>query len=178
MDDNTRTNIILAAIHSVPPVTEPLRNKRDEIVATEAEVWQARVAEKARAIAVMTGPRSKVGHDIDVIGWASEEGNDKAKIVSGTVLSINLESSSTRGLVQMKTKAHPQWAPNGVEEARTERTDTAEGLMMAQRIRQELMGHRVLAFIEMQTVGDGTRKVRVIRHIEDLGIDEAVQSEG
>lgn len=178
MDDNTRTNIILAAVNAVPPVTEPLKNRDGEIIATEQEVWLAQVADKAKAIAVLTGAKSLVGHQLDVIEAAGDPENESAKIISGSILSITREESSTRGLVSIKTRVHPEYAPDGVEQARTERTDTAAGLMMATRIRNELIGHRVLLFIEQQPIKNSKKKARIIVHIEDLGLDESLNKAG
>jgi hypothetical protein len=44
---------------------------------------------------------------------------------------------------------------------------------MAKRL-VKLVGHRVLLWVEVEPIANGARKSRVIRHVEDLGIDPAM----
>ena len=83
------------------------------------------------------------------------------------VVQVVKERSSTRGLVTLRARPS-QFHPDGIEHARTERTDGPEGLPMARTLRG-LTGHRVALWIEEQTTGNGARKVRVIQHVKDLG---------
>jgi hypothetical protein len=46
---------------------------------------------------------------------------------------------------------------------------------MARRL-VRLVGHRALLWVEVEPMANGTRKSRVIRHVEDLGPDEAEAS--
>ena len=43
---------------------------------------------------------------------------------------------------------------------------------MARRLTM-LVGHRVLLWVEVAVMNGGAGKVRVIRHVEDLGVDAA-----
>lgn len=177
MDDAIRAQIIMAAVTSTPPVTEPLKNREGDIVATEQELWQEQVASRARSISVMVGARSPIGRQLEVMGAAGDPDNDSAKIIVGTILRINREESSTRGVVTMKTRVHEEFAPEGLEQVRTERTDTAAGLLMSLRVRNELIGHRVMAYVEMQQIPNTKKKTRVVIHFEDLGLDENFTAE-
>jgi hypothetical protein len=74
------------------------------------------------------------------------------------VVQVVKERSSTRGLVTLRARPS-QFHPDGIEHARTERTDGPEGLPMARTLRG-LTGHRVALWIEEQTTGNGAWKVR------------------
>ena len=90
-----------------------------------------------------------------------------SKVFTAVITGVAKEHSSTRGLVTLRTRPS-QFHPDGVEQARTERTDSPDGLLMARTLRG-LTGHRVALWIEEQTTGDGARKVRIIQHVKDLG---------
>lgn len=148
MDTNKRTAIITSAINMAGPVGE------------DRAAWNATVTENAIAVSLMLGETSAVNKAIDQI--------ENCKIFPATVTNIVKHEASTRGVVTLKTKPSTH-APDGVETARTERTDNAAGQSMAKRVRA-LVGHRVLIWIELETMSNGN-KVRIIRHVEDLGVD-------
>ena len=148
MDEATRTQIILAAVTATGP---------DD----GAGDWATRVAMNASKIAAMTSSNSTVGRCVDQVS--------ECKVFPGVVESIRKEHSSTRGIVVLKTR-ESMHHPDGREEARTERTDNPIGSAMAKRI-QALRGHRVMVWVQLETIGSGDRKVRVIRHVEDLGVE-------
>lgn len=175
MDANIRTQIILAAINATPAYDEGLTNRKGEEVANAHERWEAEVAHKARSIFGMVGEKSRIGRSLAVMESAGDPQDKNAKVFAGSVLNITREERSTRGLVTFRT-AVSKFSPDGIETARTDRTDTAEGLIMANRFRG-LLGHRVLVFIEMEAINDGATKVRTIRHVEDLGVDPAAMTE-
>jgi hypothetical protein len=121
--------------------------------------WDTKVAMNAARITAMTSPQSAVGQSIAQVAGA--------KVFTGVVESIRKEQSSTRGVIVLQTRESIHH-PDGREEVRTERTDKAVGLAMARRVR-ELRGHRVMVWVEIEEIANGQRKVRVLRHIEDLG---------
>jgi len=84
-----------------------------------------------------------------------------------TVIGMDKELTSTRGVVLLRTKPS-KYHPNGQEFARTERTDTESGRAQAQAL-QALVGHKV--FITKGVEGTGGNNVRVVRSFEDKGID-------
>lgn len=144
----TTQDVILAAVTSIAP------KGTDEADAD----YQARVKAQAIALRIMLGETSPVSKAVDQI--------DNCKVFSATVTKVVKEKSSTRGKITLKTRPS-KWNEDGVEQARTERTDTADGMAMARRL-TALKGHRVLLWVEVEEFDGG--KVRVIRHVEDLGV--------
>lgn len=155
---DSKAQIVLAAINAVGPDRGDPENP-----------WAAQVAQKSAEIAVMAyGDRSAAVKAIDgVVG-------PNTKVFTATVVDVVKESSSTRGLVTLKTKPS-NFHPDGVEQARTERTDDPSGRAMARALRA-VKGHRVAIWIEVEEINGGTGKVRVIRHFEDLGPDNSSES--
>lgn len=154
MDSTQRTQIILAAVSAAGP------SDGDE------SAWSDRVSALAASITAMTDERSSVS--------AVVEGVSNAKVFTATVLGGKKEASSNRWVVSMKTKPST-FHPDGLEDARTERAENG-GLAMANRVRG-LVGHKVAIWIEVQTYDNGSGKVRVIRHIQDLGVAEVEVNE-
>jgi hypothetical protein len=150
-----KNQIVIAAVNAAGPVGE------------DAEAWNGRVLELASQFTAMLAPNSTVSKVID--------GVNNSKVFTGTVLEIKKEETSTRGLITLKTKVS-EHSPDGTEQVRTERTDSPLGLSMARRVRA-LVNHRVVVWVEVQTMKNSTNKVRVITHIEDLGLDEGGDAE-
>ena len=152
MEENLKVQIILAAINSSAP--------RDyEIEESQAE-WLGRVAEMTARITAMCGDKSPLSQIVEQV--------EQSKVFQGVVQQVVKEQSSTRGLVQLKTRPS-KFHPDGIEEARTERTDSPIGLYMARHLKS-LVGHRVSVWVEVESINNGAAKVRVIRHVEDLGL--------
>lgn len=154
MADTENMQIVLTAIQSVGPVGD------------DRAEWEARVMEQIANVTVMaTSDRS------DFVRQA--ESMKSAKTFVGHVVGVRKEASSTRGIVTLFTATDraKDGIPAGCEEARTERTDNAFGLHTARRLR-ELIGHKVLVWVEVETYGNGAGKVRVVRHVQDLGLSE------
>ena len=147
MEQSDKNQIVIAAVTAAGPVGD------------DRAAWSDRVLEMAAQIAAMTSPASDVMTTIDSV--------NNAKVFTAVLLEIKKEQSSTRGLLTLKTRVS-EHAPDGTEQARTERTDTRQGIAMARRCRA-LVGHRVAVWVEVQTMKNSTNKVRVIAHIEDLG---------
>jgi len=150
MDDALRAQIILAAVAATGP---------DD----ETSSWQAKVADTAARITALIHEKSPVSKLVEQVSTC--------KVFPATVSGISKEKSSTRGLVTLKTSPS-KFHADGVETARTERTDNEMGRAMATRIKS-LVGHRVMLWVELESVNDGATKVRIIRHVEDLGADSA-----
>jgi len=147
MEQSELNQIVLAAINTAGPVGD------------DPGEWSGRVHFAAAQITAMCSPASSVAK---VVGGVAN-----AKVFSAIVRGITKEASSTRGLVTLQTQPS-KFHPDGLEPARTERTDSAQGMAMARRIRS-LVGHRVLVWVEVEVINDGASKVRVVRWIEDLG---------
>ena len=150
MEQSEVNQIILAAVGAVGPVGD------------DQSEWMLSVQDMAARIAAMCTPNSTVARA--VVGVAN------SKVFTGVVQGIKKEASSTRGVVTLQGKPS-KFHEDGIETARTERTDTAAGMAMARRIRR-LVGHRVVVWVEVEPIRDGASKSRVIRHVEDLGPTE------
>lgn len=147
MDAAIRTQIILASVASTGPVGD------------DPTDWQVRVAETAARITAMCSESSPVS--------VAVEGVERSKVFTAVVEAVRKEQSSTRAVVTLKTRPS-QFHPDGLEEARSERTDNPVGLAMARRL-VSLRGHRVALWVEVESTSSGSSKVRVVRHVEDLG---------
>ena len=156
MDSNTRTQLITSAVNMTGPVGD------------DPSAWQGQVRLNLAQLTAMTAERSSYSRLIEEV--------TSAKVFSGTVLAVKREERSTRGLVTLKTRPS-EHAEDGTETARTDRTDTPDGLAMARKI-QSLKGHRVMVWVYIDEVaGKADRKVRVIKHVEDLGEDAEVMAQ-
>lgn len=160
MDVTTRTNIVAAAVVAAGPQGDDLGT------------WAAKVQSNAIEIALMAENDSEVAKVLNVIQGASDANNKTAKAFTGTVISVKKEASSTRGVVTLHTGTDrvKEGLAEGQEQVRTERTDNPAGLAMAKKM-QGLKGHKVLVFVEIEEYGNGAGKVRVLRHVRDLGVD-------
>jgi hypothetical protein len=94
---------------------------------------------------------------------------ERSKTFTATIVGGKIEASSTRVVVKLKTRPSER-KPDGIEEAHTERTDTPAGRAMSQRL-QALKGHRVAIWVEVEQIPGSHRKVRVVGHAEDLGLE-------
>lgn len=134
--------------------------------------WDQAVKSNARDIRVMASPRSKISRQLAGLNKALDENSSEGKVFTGTVVSVIREQSSTRGLVTLFTGTEQANAglPAGQESVRTERTDDPDGKAIARQA-QLLIGHRVTVYIELEAIRGGATKVRVLRHLDDLGVD-------
>lgn len=188
MSDTTPSNnsIILAAINATGPKPPlPVKPAADapaeahaayeaKVASYDADVaaWDQAVKANARDIRVMTSPRSKITRQLNGLGKALDENSNEGKVFTGTVVKVSREQSSTRGVVVIYTGTDQavKDLPAGYEQVRTDRTDDPDGKALARQA-QLLTGHRVTVFIELEAIRNGQTKVRVLRHIEDLGLD-------
>ncbi|MGP5265213.1 MULTISPECIES: hypothetical protein [Glutamicibacter] len=98
------------------------------------------------------------------------QNGSEVKRISGVILGVFKEQTSSRGIVVFKTEPHEHWNKRGIEIARTERMDgSGLALKMARQLR-ELVGHRVVATIEVRMAGNF--KVRVIHQYNVIGRDD------
>jgi hypothetical protein len=149
MDHNQRLQIITAAVAAVGAVGE------------DQAAWQGRVDEMIARLTAMCAETSPAARLIEQV--------ERSKTFTATIVGGKIETSSTRVVVKLKTRPSER-NPEGVEEARTERTDTPAGRAMSQRLRA-LKGHRVAIWVEVEPIPGSDKKVRVVRHAEDLGLD-------
>lgn len=158
MDQNDRLSLITAAANATGPMA----------TYESPQAWQTALTMTAIELAAMADDASEVSRVLN--GLTAES----TKKFVGTVLSVVKEPRSTRGLVTLNTGTDrlKDGVNPGEEQVRTDRMDTPLGLAMGRKTR-DLIGHRVLVYIEMESfsAGGDTKKVRVLRHIVDLGVD-------
>ena len=147
MEQATVNEIILAAVGAAGPVGD------------DKSAWVDRVTDMAAEIAILCSDRSRPCRRIQSVA--------NSKVFTANVVGGKLEASSTRGVVNLKTKPTAQH-PDGLEQVRTERTDSHDGAAMWERLKA-LKGHRVVLWVEVQEYNSGQGKVRVVQYVEDLG---------
>ena len=161
IDPVLRTQIVLGAVNAATAKLLALTAQAagDTAELTRLPDLEALIAQSAAEITAAVDPKSALSRLIDAVHGS--------KVFTAVVTEVVREQSSTRGLVTLRARPS-QFHPDGIEQARTERTDSPDGLLMARTLRG-LTGHRVALWIEEQTTGNGARKVRVIQHVKDLG---------
>ena len=135
-------------------------------VGDDASAFEARVKANAKRLTGMLSEHSPVAKTIDMI--------DEAKKFPATILYVGKEPKTNRAFVVIKTKPTDD-NPDGIETARTEIVDWAgksgEAYDFAKQTRDNLTGHRVFVYIDLQIAKNTGRKVRILQHVEDLGED-------
>ena len=168
LDQNARAAVLAAAYAAAGPAgTTP----------AERAKHAARVQLRAVEVAV------ELSDDKSLFNRALEQVlGPNTRTFTGTVLSVEDHMgqarngggavSTTRRQVTFRTRVHKEYAPDGTEQALTERTDNLVGRAIAKKM-ESLVGHRVLVWVETEaftTKAGSTRKSRVIRHVVDLGL--------
>lgn len=146
MTDET-TAIVCAAVTAAGPVGD------------DPNLWAAKVHDYAAQIAAFTREHSTVARTVT--------GVRDAKVFYADITAVEREPTSNRAVIHLRCEPS-RWHEDGMEVARTERLDSPDGQLTGLRARG-LIGHRVLAFVEVQTTSDGTKNVRVLRHVIDAG---------
>lgn len=169
MDAQTRTAIIAAAYAAAGPLPD--------VSDTDAYAeHQAKVVEAIATITVTSEDEESFANKaIDQV-----TPGPNVKRFSGVIEKVTKEEATTRGVVHIRTRVHPEYAPDGVEKVRTERTDNPVGLSMAKRLRS-LRGHKVLMWVEIESFTNrsgANRKSRVVRFCRDLGVPAEEEGEG
>jgi hypothetical protein len=123
--------------------------------------WSARLKRNFLRVRMMMEDNSPLVDSLDVL--------DRCRIFDANVVSVELEEKSTRGIVTLKS-APSTFHPDGMEQVRTERTDSEDGKLMAHEL-YSLIGHRVRVWVEKVTFknGSNTGEVRIVRFVQDLG---------
>lgn len=152
MDSADRAAIVAAAVVAAGP---PDGNRDD---------WLEQVEAEARQIFILAGVRGRIGRVVEQMG--------NSRTFARVITRVEKEQSSQWGLVTLSVEP-TQYSKDGVEQVRTERMDgqfAEQAKAMGRTLRDELMGHRVLLWVETETDDDATPRGRVIRHVVDLGL--------
>jgi len=95
-------------------------------------------------------------------------------VIDGTVVYVDLEETSKRVFVVLKTTPSNDY-PDGLEPIRTDRTDSRDYADAVRALTTEangLIGHRVLANKRLEKQSDGGgRDIRVLTALQDRGLD-------
>lgn len=127
---------------------------------------EEKVMEKVAQFNTMLSEKSKV---VRMLRTLNGQDGTEIKHISGVVLGVRKEASSTRGVLFLKTEPHPDWNKRGIEIARTERMDSSGlALKMARELRN-LVGHKIVATVEVRMTN--SFKVRVLSHYTVNGTD-------
>ncbi|MCQ4200366.1 hypothetical protein M4J06_003919 [Streptomyces coelicoflavus] len=120
----------------------------------EEATWTEQV--RARAVHLYT-LADTVGQDLQRL--------DAAKQFTATLLSVRVESTSTRGLLLVRNTS------GELERLRTDRGDSEAGRAMIERART-LVGHRLRVYrINEQMSSNAKLQVRTVVHLTDHGTD-------
>ena len=135
-------------------------------VGDDEAAYDARVKKYAQKALTLVHENSPVSKSLDIL--------EESKKFIGTILYVNKEPKTGRGLVVLKTNP-TKLNPEGVETVRTEiATGNAEVTEFCKEL-IGLIGHRVLNYVELQTGReDATKKFRVLRYTTDLGPDSQI----
>ena len=182
----TNNDVIIAALHVAGPKPKaPVRGGSTPEEYTHAlEAYAAEVVAHdqsfkaaAREIKVMLTEQSPISKQLIALDKALDPNSGDGKIFIGTIVSVTKETKTTRAILTLHTGTDREAKdsnnvplPIGQEQLRTERTDNPDGRFMA-RTAQLLIGHRVTVYVELEAIRGGATKVRVLRHVEDGGVD-------
>jgi hypothetical protein len=151
MNDDTKARLILSALTLVG----------DKIADETDDKYNERLANTVAKVAGLCAPRSPLAVVVDDVL------DPEAKRFVGTITKVVKEASSTRGVVYMDCNPSDRH-PDGKETARTDRTDSPNGLRVA-HLAQSLIGHKVLFTVKLEVMPNGD-KVRIVKHLQDVGV--------
>lgn len=153
MDAADRLNLVAAAAIAVGPVQDQ-------------GAWAEHVRVKAVDLYLMSRERGSVGRALEQL---DECRTYVATITGGKIEKHVLDDGRElrRGLIRLRVP-ESKYNKDGVEDIRTELLSTPEGQAVLEKAKG-LVGHRVLVYA--QTEEKDARKVKTLRHVEDLGVE-------
>ena len=156
MDAADRLGLVAAAAIAVGP-------------AGDQGTWAEAVRAKAVDLYLMSRDRGLVGRALEQLDGCRTY---VATITGGKVEKHQLEGGGElrRGLIRLRVDTS-KYHNDGVEDIRTELLSTQEGPAVLEKAKG-LVGHRVLVYAQTEEKDDG-RKVKTLRHLEDLGEDRS-----
>jgi hypothetical protein len=127
--------------------------------------WDARFMSNVKRITTLLSDGSAAAKTIDMLS--------EAKKFVGTICYVGKEKTSKRGFVVIKTGTDRD--EHGLETVRTEIVEGNESVnAFAKDLRENMIGHRVLLYVEMQTGKTADKKFRILQYVEDLGEDTSI----
>ncbi|QOD05915.1 hypothetical protein [Pseudarthrobacter sp. BIM B-2242] len=156
IDTATRNNIILGAVSMTGPVGD------------SSSEWDTRLIANAKRLTTLLSDGSNVARTIQIL--------DEAKKFVGTIVYVGKEKTSKRGFVVIKTGTDRD--EHGLETVRTEIVEGNDSVTaFAKDLRENMIGHRVLLYVEMQVGKTPDKKFRILQHVDDLGEDTSITDE-
>lgn len=157
MSEITREAIVTAAVAAAGPMNSHL----DENGNPDLGIWRAAVEAAVGPVYALLDEKSSIMRTVDSIAGAK-------KFVS-VITKVEKHEASTRGVIHLAPKE------NGDEErpVRTPITKDNDAARMLAKRCQSLVGHRVVLFVALEQFGSEGHSMRVLRHVEDLGVDGA-----
>ena len=150
------------------------------IGAREKAQWQAEVLQAALALHQLASPRGPIGKYLDGIARVEDHvANQRpklGKIFVATVHESRREERTGRALITL-TSYNDKTGEWKQEVCRTDFLSNSDGLgLRLAKMARDLVGHKVRVWIELEPKQDGSgESVRMLRHLEDLGIDKQYQ---
>lgn len=153
IDTTTKQNIILGAVNMTGAIGE------------SAADWNSRFISNVKKVTTLLSEGSSAAKTIDMLS--------EAKRFVGTIVYVGKEKTSKRGFVVIKTGTDRD--EHGLETVRTEIVEGNESVnAFAKDLRENMIGHRVLLYVEMQTGKTADKKFRILQYVEDLGEDTSI----
>jgi len=152
LTDNLKAHIVLSAFGAAGPGATD-----GEVIAQVSRIT-AMLQDGSPALAVFDRAAQRSELTVDT------------KAFPGTVLFVDLEESSQRPIVFLKTEPS-DYHPDAIEHFRLDRVDSNDATRVKALAKEAtgLVGHKVLVTIAVEKAGG--KNVRILRAIEDRGID-------
>ncbi|MFC4225413.1 hypothetical protein [Lysinibacter cavernae] len=152
-----RQNVILTAIQMAGP-----------------EGTQSDIKGNVAKIANYLSPNSMLMSNFDQLE-KQVNSVEKFKFISGTILYVDIETTSSRGVVILKTQPS-QRNPNGQEFVRTDISNENPEVQDLVLLAHNAVGHKVVIKVALENMTNSDNKVRVMKDMEDRGEDLELSS--
>ena len=137
-------------------------------IGEDSSAWNDKLVANTKRLTTLLSEGSVPAKTIDMLS--------EAKKFVGTIAYVGKEKSSKRGFVVIKTGTDRD--EHGLETVRTEIVEGNSAVTaFAKDLRENMVGHRVLLYVEMQTGRTADKKFRILQYVEDLGEDTALTDE-
>lgn len=139
-----------------------------------AEYTDEHVGAAIKRILESTMPGSNIDRIVRSLDFEAAKVAETKTFV-GTVIHVDRDLKSQRGIVILKTSVHPEHNALGQDLVRSDRLDgpKSEAVRSLMNDAVALVGHKVTVTVNMTTGKDGGRKYRVLAGLEDRGVDPA-----
>lgn len=139
-----------------------------------AEYTDQHVGDAIKRILESTMPGSNIDRIVRALDFEAAKVSETKTFV-GTVIHVDRDLKSQRGILICKTNVHPKYNKLGQDLVRSDRLDGPKSEAVRELMNQAvaLVGHKVVVTVNMTTGKDSDQKYRVLAGIEDRGVDPA-----